>query len=129
MRALGGEANGRLARQAVLGEEVKALELLDGRSLMRLFLQNAGDKCLEMRGSMHSLREGEGTLLDLFIRILDIFGLKGRSAVDQSVNNDPNTPNIHLITMPLRFQYLRCDVVGRAADGLLLLTVEINPSS
>ena len=95
---------------------------------MRLFLQNAGDKRLEMRGSMHSFREREGALLNLLIRILDIFGLKGRSAVDQSVNNDSNTPDIHFITMPLRFQYLRCDVIGRATDGLLLLPVEINPS-
>lgn len=95
---------------------------------MRLFLQNAGDKRLEMRGGMHGLRERKRTFLDLLIRILDIFGLKGRPPVDQSVNNDSNTPNIHLITMPLRFQYLRCDVIGRAADGLLLLPVEINPS-
>lgn len=39
VRALGGEADGRLARQAVFREEVEALELLDGGSLMRLLLQ------------------------------------------------------------------------------------------
>ena len=95
---------------------------------MRVLLQNAGDESLEVAGGVHSFREGEGALLDLLIGILHILGLKGWSAVDQSVNNDSNAPYIHLVTMSLGLQYLGRDVIGRAADGLLLLPVEIDPS-
>lgn len=80
-----------------------------------------------MVGGVHCFREGEGALLDLLVCIFHIFGLKWRSAVDQSVNDDSNAPDIHLIAVPLGLQYLRRDVVWRTADGLLLLPVEVDP--
>lgn len=102
MRALSGEANRRLTGQTIFGEKIKAFEFFDGRSLMRLFLENAGDKCLKMRGSMYCFREREGTFFDLLVCIFDIFRLERRSTIDQSVNNDSYTPHIYFITMPLR---------------------------
>lgn len=102
MRSLRGEANRRLTRQAVFREEVKAFELFDSWPFMRLLLENAGDKGLKMRGSMHGLREREGAFLDLLVGIFDIFGLERRTAIDQSVNDDSNAPHIHFVTMSLR---------------------------
>ena len=126
VRALRGEADGRLARQAVFGEEVEALEFLYGRPLVRLFLQDAGDERLQVRGGVHGFWEGKGALLDFLVGVLDIFGLERRASVDQSVNDDSDAPHIDFVAVPLRLQYLWSDVIGRSADGLLLLPVEIN---
>lgn len=79
-----------------------------------------------MRGGVHGFGEREGALLDLFVSVLDIFGLERRASVDQSVNDDSDAPHIDFITVPLRLQYLWSDVIGRSADGLLLLPVEVN---
>lgn len=46
----------------------------------------------------------------------------------QRVHDDSHRPNVDLIRMPLPFQYFRSDIVGRAANGLLLFLVELQPS-
>lgn len=82
------------------------------------------------------LRERITAGLDLFIGSLDLRGLEWRfsnqlrvSTLSPALHDDSHRPNIHLVGMPLPFQNLRRDVIGRPADGLLLLFVVLQPRS
>lgn len=63
---------------------------------------------------------------DLLVSGLDIGGLKWRFANDERVNDDTHRPSVHFVAMAgLAFEDFRRDIVGRAANGLLLLALEL----
>lgn len=64
------------------------------------------------------LRDHVLTCLDLGVGVLLAVGLKGRFSDQQSVNNDSKRPNVHFVRMATLSQNFRCDVVGRAAEGV-----------
>lgn len=69
------------------------------------------------------------TSFDLLVGGLDFWGFKWRLADKLSVNDDSHRPDVDLIRMSLSLQNFWSDIVGRAANGLLLFLVELQPSS
>ena len=57
-------------------------------------------------------------LLYSFIGVLYCLGFEGRLTNQKSIEHDPERPNIDLKAMTGLSQYLRCDVVGRAAGSI-----------
>jgi hypothetical protein len=78
-----------------------------------------------MGRSTHVLWECKRSFFDLFIGVLHVFRLEGRTPIDQGVHDDSETPNICFVAMSSRLQNLRSDVVRCSTNCLLLLTVII----
>ena len=65
---------------------------------------------------------------DSLVDGLDVLGLEGRAADDESVEDDADGPRVDLEAVAIRLveQHLGRDVVGRAADRLLALAGDLD---
>jgi hypothetical protein len=69
-----------------------------------------------------------GTPKNLLIHFFDVLGLEGRPADDECIKDNANRPGVNLEAVSVRGveQYLWCDIVGRATNGLLPLAGTLN---
>ena len=103
-----------------------AHDVVNGRSLRRVIVQNLRDQVASAVSDCHVLREVVGVHSDPLVRRLNIRRLKRRLSDDQCVNNDTNRPDINLVRVTLlALQHLGCDIVRSTANGSLALTVKL----
>lgn len=77
------------------------------------------DQILGGKRDLNTGRKDVSIIFNIFVCLLHSVVLEWRLSKQQGVHDDTDRPNIHLIRVALLFQYLRCDVVRRAAYGLL----------
>ena len=72
------------------------------------------DEVLSISSYLNVLREGESTRTNLLVGLLYLGGLKGRPAVEHSVQNDSDGPVVNFVTVAtfglknFRSQVVRC---------------------
>lgn len=74
---------------------------------------------------MHGLGEGERAVFDALVGRVGVFGLEGRNAEIQSVEDDANAPDIDLEMIAATIKHLWRDVVGGATDCPFTLIGEL----
>ena len=103
-----------------------AHDIVNGRSLRRVVVQNLRDQVTSAVGDCHVLREVVGVHSDSLVRRLHIRCLKRRLSNDKCVDNDANRPDIDLVRVTLlALQHFGCDIVRGTANGTLALTVKL----
>mmetsp|Transcript_24713 Transcript_24713/g.55003 ORF Transcript_24713/g.55003 Transcript_24713/m.55003 type:complete len:303 (-) Transcript_24713:463-1371(-) len=93
-------------------------------SRARVCLQNAPDEILGRVRDADRVWEGELIVTNPLVSGLHIRRLKGRLPDEHSVKDHTQGPDVHLVGVALlSLQNLRSNVVGRATDGALSLSV------
>lgn len=77
-------------------------------------------------GDSQVISKRKDTRLYFFVGLLHVFGLERGPTVDQSVHNDSETPNIHLVAVAFGLQNLGRDIIWCSANGPSLFAGEGN---
>ena len=101
-------------------------DVVNSRPLGWVIVQNFGDQVTGTVRDRDILGEIIRVHSDPLVGSLDVRRLKGWLANDESVNDDTDGPDIHLIRVTLlALEHLRSDIVGSTANGALSLTIEL----
>ena len=93
-------------------------------SLLRINNQALLDEILRVGASLNVVRELECTSFDLFVGLLDLLRLEGRSTMEHGIKDDADRPEIHLIAMAIAsVKHLGCQIVWSATNGALALSI------
>ena len=106
-------------------EELVLEDLGHGWPERRIGLEQVVDEILGLDADLVA-RYGVLVLLDLGVGVLETRGLKGRLADQQRVEYAAERPHVHLVRVALLVEHLGRDIVGRAAQGLLALALEVH---
>lgn len=107
-------------------EEVVGEQLIEGGALGGVGLQDTCDQGARLVRYLHMLREALGVHADSTLGGLDVVGLEGRLTHQEGVDDDAQRPHVDLLRVAiLALQYLRCNLVWRAAYGPLALAIEL----
>jgi len=108
-------------------EEGVGQDLVEAGAPEGVQVEDLGDEAARGVGDGHVVREGVAVDADLLVGGLDVRRLEGRLADEQRVDDDAERPDVDFVAVArLALQDLGRDVVGRAADGLLLLALELD---
>jgi hypothetical protein len=100
--------------------------LVQGRALRRVAMQNSSDQTLGLITNLHMLREAVRIHSNPAVRCFNIACLKRRFADEKGIHNHAKGPYVHLIAMSLfPIQHFWGNVVRCAADCPLSLAVEL----
>lgn len=107
-------------------KEVMRQDLLHGWPFPWVCLQDAAHQGFALVRYDHVFREALGVGPDFAVGGLDVVCLEGRLTHQERLDDHAERPGVHLVRVPvLALQDFRRDVVGRAADGPLAFSVEL----
>ena len=101
-------------------------DLLEAGSSGRVTGQNAGNEISRLVRDLHVVWEVVLVSFDARVSGFNVSRLERWLADDECVDNDAKRPDIDLVGVAYAaLKDLRRDVIGRATDGALLLTLEV----
>lgn len=129
---LGGGRAGQKALRQVLGDgpavvkELVRHDLVKVGPALRITVEDACDEVACRIAYIDVVGKGVAVLFDSSVRGFHVGRLEGRFANNQCVDNDPERPDIDFVRVAgFAFEDFGGDVVGRAANRSLLLTVKV----